>query len=41
MKAGTSGSCVDYVRNIHEKLSFLGIVDADIEEFLKLMPALI
>ncbi len=38
---GTSGSCVHYVRNIHEKLSSLGIVDADIEEFLQLIPALI
>ena len=25
VKAGTSGSCVDYVRNIHEKLCFSGL----------------
>jgi cation transport protein ChaC len=34
---GTSGTCVEYVRNIHEKLNSLGIVDTDVEEFWTLI----
>ena len=34
---GTKGCCVDYVRNIHEKLSSLGIVDTDVEDFAALI----
>ena len=34
---GTSGTCVDYVRNIHQKLNTLGIVDIDVEDFLALI----
>src|SRR5581483_11232502 len=34
---GTSGACLDYVRNIHEKLESLSIIDADVEEFLTLL----
>jgi len=34
---GTSGACADYVRSIHEKLTALGIVDADVEEFATLV----
>jgi glutathione-specific gamma-glutamylcyclotransferase len=35
--SGTYGSCADYVRNIHSKLQFLGIVDAEVDEFLTLL----
>jgi len=34
---GTSGACADYVRNIHEKLTSLSIVDADVNEFAALV----
>jgi len=34
---GTSGSCADYVRSIHQKLQSLGIADGDVETFLTLM----
>jgi len=34
---GTSGTCVDYVRNIHQKLNTLGIVDIDVEDLLALI----
>jgi len=34
---GTSGACADYIREIHEKLSSLGIVDREVEEFAMLM----
>jgi len=34
---GTSGACADYVRSIHEKLTSLGIEDADVEEFSTLV----
>jgi cation transport protein ChaC len=34
---GTSGACADYVRSIHKKLTALGIVDADVEEFATLV----
>jgi hypothetical protein len=33
---GTDGACVDYVRNIHVKLTSLGIVDTDVETFVAL-----
>lgn len=35
--AGESGRCCDYVRNIHTKLRELGIRDAGVEEFVRLM----
>lgn len=35
--AGTSGSCIDYVRNIQQKLNLLDIVDTDVQEFLALI----
>jgi glutathione-specific gamma-glutamylcyclotransferase len=34
---GRSGGCADYVRNIREKLSSLGIVDEDVEAFAALI----
>jgi cation transport regulator ChaC len=34
---GTTGACADYVRNIHVKLESFGIVDTDVEEFLRLI----
>ena len=34
---GTDGACADYVRNIHEKLTALGIVDTDVEIFAALI----
>ncbi len=34
---GDDGACADYVRNIHQKLVSLGIVDPDVEDFLKLI----
>jgi glutathione-specific gamma-glutamylcyclotransferase len=34
---GTCGTCLDYVRNIHNKLQSLGIADTDVEQFLKLL----
>jgi glutathione-specific gamma-glutamylcyclotransferase len=34
---GRDGACAEYVRNIHEKLVSLGIVDADVEEFAALV----
>lgn len=34
---GTSGACINYVRNIHKKLESLGIVDIGVEEFLTLL----
>lgn len=34
---GTNGTCLDYVRNIHQKLNSLGIVDIDVEDFLALI----
>jgi cation transport regulator ChaC len=33
---GTDGACADYVRDIHEKLTSLGIVDTDVETFVAL-----
>jgi glutathione-specific gamma-glutamylcyclotransferase len=38
---GTSGPCVEYVRNIHKKLTALGIVDTDVDEFLALLQQLV
>ena len=35
--AGTCGTCIDYVRNIQHKLDSLGIVDAEVREFLALI----
>jgi cation transport protein ChaC len=34
---GTGGACADYVRNIHEKLTSLAIVDTDVEAFAPLI----
>src|SRR5260370_20014767 len=34
---GRDGACAKYVRNIHEKLVLLGIVDTDVEEFATLV----
>ncbi|HJR60318.1 MAG TPA: restriction endonuclease subunit S [Vicinamibacterales bacterium] len=34
---GTSGACIDYVRNIQKKLAELNIVDPDVIEFLSLV----
>jgi len=34
---GRDGACADYVRKIREKLSSLGIVDTDVEEFATLV----
>jgi cation transport protein ChaC len=34
---GRDGACVDYVRNIREKLASLGIVDEGVEEFAMLI----
>lgn len=34
---GTSGACLDYVRNIHETLESLGIVDTDVDGFVTLL----
>jgi cation transport regulator ChaC/energy-coupling factor transporter ATP-binding protein EcfA2 len=34
---GTSGTCLDYVRNIHKKLESLGVVDTNVDEFLSLL----
>lgn len=36
---GTGGACRNYVRSIHEKLTSLGIVDVDVEEFATLVAA--
>ena len=36
---GTSGTCAEYVRNIHRKLREIGIVDRDVEEFAALLDA--
>jgi len=34
---GTSGARADYVRNIHEKITSLHVVDPDVEEFAALL----
>lgn len=36
---GEDGACADYVRNIHEKLRALEIVDEDVREFARLVDA--
>ncbi len=37
---GTDGACANYVRNIHGKLTSLGIADPDVNEFLALLNSL-
>jgi len=32
---GSSGNCTEYVRNIHNRLNSLGIIDAAVEEFVR------
>ena len=34
LASGDSGACADYVRNIQQTLGTLGIIDADVDEFL-------
>ncbi len=36
---GENGACADYVRNVHEKLKELGIVDTCVEEFTNAIEA--